>query len=261
MSALELITVQATAPGTGAAFSAAAGNSLTIRDSRAPIWMVKAWQTRQSPGFTRYTSPLLHDAVVGIGGQGILGTVETFEGWQRLFPQDTLTATGSGSAVGGDIEFGCFLVFYEDLPGSSQRLITFDEVWKRGEEVYSFPNTLANGTAGGYSGSELVTAEADQFKANRDYAWIGTSVGVAGAAVRLTGTDFGNLGVGQPAGTLSRPGTFFQDMARRLAAALVPVINSSNKSNTFIDGVQDENGADIAVVSSFVLLAPTGRRK
>lgn len=271
MSAIELVSTQATAPGTGAVFAAVAGNTLTVRDTRKEVYLISLWQQRQAAGFTRVTSPLLHDAVVGFGGGGGIGSQELFRGWtQPLRAQDTIIVTGSGSAVAGQIETSCYLVWYEDLPGSSQHLITWDELQRRGEAMYSPSNTLALGTAGGYSGSELVTAEEDQLKANREYAWVGTAVQVGAAAIRLTGTDFGNLGLGHSTYGLSasagdgRHNTgYWAELARELDAPLIPVMNSSNKSNTFLDGITDQTGTDAVVKLQLVLLAPSsagGRR-
>lgn len=268
MAALELLTFQATAPSTGAAMTAVTGNSATIRDTNKEVYLLGVWQTRQTAGFTRITSPLLHDAVVGMGGTGSAGTTILFEGWyQQLRAQDTLTVTGSGSATAGDIESSSILVWYEDLPGTSQRLISYEELMRRGEGVYTFANTLATGTTGGYSGSELITAEQDQLKANRDYAWIGTTAQAGAHAIRLTGSDFGNLGVGLPAGgataaanRMSSCSVFWADLARRLEWPLIPVINASNKSNTFIDACTDENGSDPILETHFVLLAPSSPR-
>lgn len=269
MSAIELITVQATAPGAGAAMTALTGNSLTIRDSRKDVYLIKVWQQRQAAGFTRILSPLIHDAVVGMGGVGPIGESELYEGWdQPLRAQDNLTVTGSGSAGVGDIEHSSMLVYYEELPGSHQHLIDYAELMRRGEAVYSFSNTLALTATGQYTGSELITAEEDQLKANREYAWIGSTVQVGAAAVRLTGTDFGNLGVGMPATALDNaPGNglegsrFWSNLSRRLDHPLIPVVNSSNKSNTFIDGVTDENGVDAIVKTHFVLLSPGSARR
>lgn len=260
--ALELISFQATAPGAGGAtFAAVAGNSLTLRDSRAPIWLVAFWQRRQAAGgFTRLTSPLLHDAVVGIQCTGPVGvSLHVRNSLQRLFTQDAITAFGSGSAVVGDIEQSCFLAAYEDLPGVNANLIDEAELMRRGEEIYSWQNTIALGTAGGYSGGEAVNAEQDQFKANMEYAIIGYQVSVAAAAVRWVGSDFGNLGVGGPSGIGSEGllnHDWFLKLSRMAGMPLIPVFNSSNKALTIVDGLQDENGVDSVVTTTAVRLAP-----
>lgn len=258
--ALELITVQATTPSAGASMSAVAGNSLTIRDTDKPVWMVAVWQRRQVAGFTRWTSPLLHDAVVGMQLTGPIGvTVQVRAQLQRLHAQDTLIAFGSGSAVAGAIEQSSFLAYYEDLPGVSARLIDVTELNRRGEELYCWSNTLALGTGGGYSGAELINAEQDQLKANRDYAILGYNVRVAAHCVRWVGSDFGNLGVGGPAGSGSEgllTSKWFESLSELTGLPLIPVFNSANKGLTFIDGATDDTGVDLNMTTVGVRLAP-----
>lgn len=261
--ALELITVQATAPGAGASFLAVTGNSLTVRDSRAPVHFVAAWQRSQADGFIRYTSPLLHDAVVGMqfANEAAAAYYQFMGPWQPLYPQDAIVAFGAGSGTAGDIEQAFSLWAYDDLPGVDAYLIDDKELMARGEEVYSFTNTISTGTAGGYSGSELISAEQDQLKANTDYAIVGASIaGSDAGAIRWVSVDWGNLGLGMPGKTAAE---YLQDWFRRLSLRvgkpLIPVFNSSNKSNTFIDAVQDENGGDPVVTTLCVRLAPRGR--
>lgn len=265
--ALEVITVQATAPGAGALFLAAAGNSLTIRDTVQPAWLAAVWGRRQTVGFFRLTSPLLHDAVVGVQmGLGSSGEirVQHVGCYQRLYAQDTLVAFGSGSAVAGDIEQNSFLVAYEDLPGVDGYFIDEAELDRRADDLYAFQNTLALGTVGGYSGSELINAEQDQLKANTDYAILGWTIQVGALTVRYIGQDWGNLGVGGPAqpsdDTSER---WFVKLSRECGMPLIPVFNSSNKSSLFIDGATDENGVDAVVNTMTCRLRPkaTGKRQ
>lgn len=266
MKALELITTQATAPSAGAAFTAVAGNSLTIRDTSRPVWLVAQWDSRQVAGFSRVTSPLLHDAVVGIQQQLPIGqTVGLVTPVQRLYPQDTLVVFGSGSAVAGDIEQHCMLFAYEDLPGIDAYLINRSELMNRAEDIYSFTNTIAT-SASGYSGSEQINAEQDQLKANTDYAIVGYTSTTAVGAIRWVSSDWGNLGLGGPGPVLGTSGAietreWFLLLSDRAQMPLIPVFNSSNKSLTFIDATTDENLADPTVTTLCVRLAPKGRGK
>lgn len=271
MAALEIITAQATAPGLGAAFAAVAGNSLTLRDSRSPIYLIDLWQTRQLPGFTRITSPLMHDAVVGLQGRGSSTNAHLFRGWeQRIYPQDTLTVFGSGGGA-GLIEQTSFLVYYEDLPGVDANLIDHAELERRGEDMYTFFETIATGIAGGYSGSRLVTAEQDQFKANTEYAWLGATVEstLSVHAIRMVGPDFGNLGIGMrlttsPSSQVAwgdSSSQFFRRLSKDLSAAVIPVINSANKSLTTVDAAVDNGGGDPLTSFTMVRLAPRGSSK
>lgn len=263
--AVELITVQATAPSTGAAFTAVSGNSLTIRDSRAPIWFLAAFSRRQSGGFIRYTSPLLHDAVVGMQFAAAIDPDVQLDhegGWQRLYAQDTLTAFGAGSATAGDLEHSSFLVGYEDLPGVEGNFIDAADLRRRAVSIYSMPNTLALTAAGGYSGEALINAEVDQFKAQTEYALVGYEVGTIKChAVRWRSQDWGNLGVGGPG---NQDAFLTQDWFVRLSTKcgmpLIPVFNSANKSSTFIDGVQSELATDPTITTTWAELAPRSKR-
>lgn len=263
--AIELITVQATAPATGAAFTAVTGNSLTIRDTQRPVWLGPVWQSRQVAGFLRLTSPLLHDAVVGIQMQAPIGqTVTLMQDLQRLYAQDSIVAFGTGSATAGDIEQASMLFIYEDLPGVDAYLIDMAELDRRGEDIYGFPNTISTGTAGGYSGQESVVAEADQLKANTDYAIIGYDLTVACASVRYVSSDWGNIGVGGPGPVGATVGAletrrWFQELSKFWKMPLIPVFNASNKALTLVDAAQDENGGDPVLTTYAVRLAPKAR--
>lgn len=266
--ALEVVGVQATAPGTGGAGAAVAGNSLTLRNTQKPIWFIDSWQQRQAAGSTRFTSPLMHDAVVGLQGGGPIGHSALYRGYEQpLYPQDTLTVNLVGSATAGDVETSCFIALYEDLPGVSANLIDHNELMRRGEDVYCFTNTLALGTGGGWSGEETIIAEVDQLKANTEYAIIGATVQVGAAAVRWVGPDWGNLGVGMPAVSTAVPSSsertgrnYFRALSQDLGGAtVIPVFNSANKSLTLATGLTDENGTDSIVTTMCVRLAPRGK--
>lgn len=268
--AIETVGVQAIAPGPGGAAGAAfPGNSLTIRDNPKSTYLIDLWQRRQTTGFTRITSPLIHDTSVGMGGRGPTGTSYLFRGWhQRVHSQDTLTVNISGGAVAGDIELSWLTFLYEDLPGVDGRFISSSELDRRGEDVYSFTATITTGVAGGWSGEESIIAEQDQLKANRDYAWLGGSWSVGRGAFRLRGVDTGNLGVAMPVDELATDSDanaqargYWQGLSKALGdEPVIPVINSSNKAVTLIDGATDENANPIVGVVTLVLLGPTGRK-
>lgn len=264
-AALELLAGFVTAPSTTfTALTMGSGNSATIRNTREgkKISLLQAWADNQAAGNFRIRSPKLHDNVQGIR----LGVVASevcpllpIGASQRLYAQDVLTLELTGSAVGGDIESAAVLVYYEDLEGIAARLITADDLAKRMIHIFTVENTLALGTAGGYSGEEALNVEFDQFKANTDYALLGYLVSVECAAVRWRGSDTGNLGVGGPGTEVLRHLTsrWFVMLSTELNMPLIPVFNSANKAGILIDGVQDENGADTTVTSILAELTPS----
>lgn len=262
--ALQLITGFVTAPSTTmTAWTMAAGDSLQISNCEFSkmVRLLQAWGDWQTAGYLGIRSPKMHDAVRGIKLKGTASDVVPLLPWiqpQRLYPQDVLIAEQSGSATAGDIETGCMLVHYEDLPGCNARFISPDDLQKRGIFQFAGENTIATGTAGGYSGSEAINAEFDQFKANTDYALVGYLTDTECAAIGVRGPDTGNYRLGGPGNETLRHVTadWFTRLSLRYGIPLIPVINSANKGATFVDAAQDENGADPLVNLIFVELAP-----
>lgn len=267
--AMEVLAGFATAPSvTFTGLTMGAGNSLTIRNARpdSKILLLQAWADFQgASGLLQIRSPRLHDNVKGLRFGGVTSEVKPLlpdRIRQPLMPQDTLIAEVQGSAVGGDIETACMLVYYEDLPGADGRFISESELIDRMVNVACIENTLALGTVGGYSGEEAINAEQDLLKANTDYALIGYLTTVECALLRWRGADTGNMGVGGPGDELGRDYTrsWFLDLARKYQMPMIPVFNSANRAGILLDGVQDENGADPLVTSIFAELAPRASR-
>lgn len=266
---LELLTGFVTAPDvTQTALTMATGNSLTIRNApiTSPARLLTAWADKQVRGILRIRSPKLHDNVQGIRLADIASEVQPV--WdpmfsETLYPQDTLTVDLSGSNTAGDIESACLLVRYDDLPGQSARLAMPADIRQRMDKIVTVENSLATGTAGGYSGEEAINADNDLLEANRDYALLGYTVSpVAGqtvgecAAVRWRGADVGNLGVGGPGTDTDRwlTSRWFVWLSDRSGLPCIPIFNSANKSGILLDAVQDENGVDVIVTSIFARL-------
>lgn len=255
MPAMELVTATGTAIGAAAAdLTAAAGNTFTVRNAElaSRVRLLQLWADVQVAGTVRIRSPRLHDNVQGIRFDTVVSEVKPLLPWgfaQHLTPQDTLTVQLAGSAVAGDIETVCMLLYYDQLPSINARLATPEEIVGRIRNMVTVENTIATGVAGGYSGEEALTAEFDLLKANTDYAILGYVVDTECAAVRWRGTDTGNLGVGGPGTDDSREITsdWFVRLSRLYNVAAIPVFNAANADNILIDAVQDENGADVTV--------------
>lgn len=266
--ALEVITGFVTAPSTTfTAWTLASGNSLTIRNAPldSKVLLLQAWADNQAVGTLRVRSPKLHDNVQGIRLDITAGEVDALLPWgypQKLIPQDVLTVEHTGSAAAADIETGALLVYHENLPGTDARLMMAADVIPRIVHIVTVENTLALGTAGGYSGEEAINAEFDLLKANTDYALLGYLVDAECAVVRWRGSDFGNLGVGGPGNEVDRQTTkdWFTRLSQAYNLPLVPVFNSANRAGLLIDGAQDENGTDVTLTSILAELGPTAAR-
>lgn len=253
--ALDTITGQVTAPGaTFTGWTLAAGDSLQIRnaDFSKAIKLVSLWAKNQVVGELRIRSPKLHDNVHGIHEAVLASDVEPFlpeSILQTLIPQDTLIAEQTGSAVAGQIEQGSLLVYYTDLPGVAARLIAPADVQKRGTNLVTVELAITPGATGGYSGQLAIDAGEDLLQANTDYAVLGFAVSARCTTVSVRGADTGNLRCSCPGEATKRDMTrdWFVRLSNASGLSLVPVINSANKGNTFVDIVQDQAAAAVTV--------------
>lgn len=263
MPAIELLAGFVTAPSsTLTALTMAAGNTLTIRNAPdgADIRLLQAWVDQQTSDAMRIRGPQFHDNVEGIRFTGVASEIDPLIPWgsfEKLTPQQVLTAELAGSATTGDIETLCLLIYYSEVLGLNPKFMSADELVGRMMHIMTVENTLALGTGGGYSGEEAINAEFDLWKANTDYALLGYIVSAECAAVRWRGSDTGNLGVGGPGNELDKQTTkeWFVRLSRAYSISAIPVFNSANKAGILIDGVQDENGTDVTVTSIFAELS------
>lgn len=262
MGALRVLTGFTTAASsTFTALTMASGDSLTIgnTDLNNEIYLLNVWGDHQTAGNIRIRSPKLHDINRGIYLYNVASEVQPLLPWgvkQKLYPQDTLEVMQTGSGTSGDIETTCLLVYYAKLPGQDARLMRWSEIQNRIRNVFTVENTLALGTAGGYSGEEGITAEADFGKANTDYALLGYQVSVECAMVGWRGSDLGGFRVGGPGNEIYKKmtGNWFKDLSTIYDLPTIPIFNWSNKGSILIDGAQDENGTDTLVTSLFAEL-------
>lgn len=255
---LETITYQATQPNTGGAASAVTGDSLVIKNSKGPAHILNLWGFNQVDGFHQVVFPSAHDTTRGFRAD-INATDPNFRLTNGLGmdvePQETMTITIAGSNTAGDVESGSALILYDDLPGVTARMMRWSELVRKLEKVTTISATLT-GAAAGYTGSELITAESDLLRANRDYAVLGITTDVACATVSVRGPDLGYQRASLPGNpdTSQQLQEGFCLLSRAFDLPLIPIINSGNKAATFIDFVQNENNVSPLVTIYLALL-------
>lgn len=264
--AIDTVVGTVTAPGAAiTATVAATGDSFAVRntDPGKGIWLLSAWASNNVAGVLRIRSPRLHDNVQGIRTQVLAATplpaISHFP-VQRLYPQDVLTVELSGSAVGGQIESAILSLYYEDLPGVAARLMSVDDLQRRGVNVLTVEVDITPGVGGGYTGAGALNKTVDVLKANTDYALLGGTLSGTVGAVTIKGADSGNLRQAIP-GLATHP-QLTRDWFFRLATfsrlPLIPIYNSANKAGTTIEGVQTQAGTAFNVSLNLVELAPAG---
>lgn len=249
---LKSVSYQTTAAGTsGAAAAAVSGDSLIVENAPvdSKVRIVSWWAQNQTSGWHQLIFPSGHDTTRGI--RVVTPAAIPMPVWPQelpiqIYPQETLALTLAGSATAGDIEYGTFNILYDQLPGIETRLIDEDTLRSRMNRLTTVQATLAAGTGGGWTGSELITAESDLLRANTDYAVLGLTNSAAAAAIGLKAPDFGNVRIAIP-GSAAFPQLtcpYFIQLTRDVGVGLIPVFNSANRGNVYLDALQDENGTD-----------------
>ena len=242
---LELISLAATQPNTGLAGTALAGDSLTVKNGRGKVRIMSMWQTNQVAGFGQILFPSAHDTTRGYRAGVPIGVTPFLLplGVQMdVTAQELMSFTIAGSNVAGDVEQLSCLLKYDNLPGVDQRLMTASEVMSKTKKLTTVETSCVSAAGPGYSGSTLITNGSDLLRANTDYAVMGMSSRTAVQNMTLVGPDTGNVKIGMP-GVL-RPelsAGWFMMLSRAFGEPMVPVINSGNKSATFVGVSTDEN--------------------
>lgn len=246
----------------------ATGDSKTIRNFQTGVASARLLEVisfTQGTGMIRIASPGMHDSVNGIRIQHTSAnpTPQLPKGryFQTFEANEILTMEATGSATSGDIEQHSAIIYYDDLPGISARLIdenTLQMALDVDRGFFAVPVSITAAQAGGYGGSAAINSTVDQFIANRDYALLGGICSVAQGVVRVTASEFGNLGVSFP-GHNTKPdvtGQYFVELSRNSGLATIPVFNSSNKGGVFVSTTNNENAASPVVTLFLALLKP-----
>jgi len=268
MKAIETVCGSVTAPSTTiTALTALTGDSFRVRDSKK-AWLLDIPTLAQGAGVLRVTSPLLHDAQVGItlNNPGGVGQCMRLRIQDELTPQDLLSVAMSGSATMGDVEQGALTILYEDLAGINANLITHDELMKMAVDTYSFRVSVTTSATSGYSADTLLTGTDNQLYANELYAILGvdyqtqfTVNGVMGCT--FSSPDWGNLRYMCPQfHSAAQFKVYFADIARATGLPLIPVFNASQRDQVFARLVSNEVLANTAVPLT-VLTARLGRAR
>lgn len=224
-------------------FTPVVGDTFTVRNfapsASAQLDLLIGHVATTNP--VRLRSPMLHDNVQGLRFNAIATDTSNLLSavvQQQLIAQDTLTAELVVTTAPGVSETDVFAmsIYYPDLGGASARLVNPADVTPNIKNLWSLPVSVVTSATVGVWGSAAVNSVYDLFQANTDYAVVGYEVDTACAAVAVRGPDTANLRVGGP-GIIDRYKTrqWWSDMSMWRQTPHIPVINSANKSATFVD--------------------------
>lgn len=245
-------TGRVTNPGsTITALTANTGDTFTVRAATpgSRVQLLDMWAEEGTVGIFRIRSPLLHDQSQALRMRVTLSAnpLLPYEMVQPLQPQDVLTVELSGG--GGEIDVGSYLTYYEDLPGASARLATWDQIAPLITDTVGLEQQLTSGGTGGqYGGSQAINTNFDILNRTRDYALLGYLCDTVAAVVGITGPDTGNWRVAGP-GVVDPKITreWYVWNSVRTGLPLIPIINAANVGATLIDLAKVATGAAVNV--------------
>ena len=240
MTAWETVAGFATNPsGTFTGLTYTAGQSAVVRNTSldSKVLLQDMWAKGATAGVFRIRSPRLHDNVQGIRFQNPAAYNNLLMGWfpeEELVPQDQLVAEITGGAA--ETDGGAFTVSYDSMPGSDGNYAHWSQVKPRIEHIVTIEvDTTASATIGNWSNGAALNATFDLTWANSWYAILGYICSASVLAVAVQGPDLGNLKVGGP-GNLAPWDTRNMFVMRDIYGdtPAIPIINSANKSGTFV---------------------------
>lgn len=263
-AAHETVTGFVTAPSTTfTALTMSSGDSTTVKnqDLSKKALLLQAWAFNNVAGTLRIRSTKLHDNVQGIRYTVLAALVFpqlTPNFPQRVYPQDPLTVELTGSAVGGEIESASLMFYYEDLPGTTQRLAAPADIKQRGINSWTTEVAITTGAGGGWTGLKAINGTFDNFKANTDYAILGGSTDTRCASVSVKSPDSGNLRWAFPGELNIKHVTldWFTRLSMQYGMPMIPVFNSANKATTNVEVATDDEAPVTTVTFQLVELAP-----
>jgi len=256
---IQLLSTSATQPNTGAAATALTGDSLTIPNCNGKGLILSAWSRNQTAGFAQIAFPSGHDTTRGLRTGSPTGTNQSvipFGQSLTVQPQELLSLTLAGSNTAGDVEQLSMLMFFQDLPGISQRLITAAQLESRIAALTTIEHSAVSTAGPSYGTPTVITTGSDLLLANRDYAVLGFTSRTACMSAYFVGPDTSNVRIGCPIdlGNESITAQYFALQSRLHGLPTIPVINSGNKSSTSIGVTTDENAGTFLVTMHLSLL-------
>ena len=268
---LELISGFRIAPTGGlGAVTMATGDSAAVKSFELPgrAFLLNFWGRNQTGGNIRVRSTRMHDRENGINVFNVAAQVYPLMPvgqQQEIFPNDVLIIENAGSAVAGDIESVVLMLGYTGIRGMYGQFIDERELDLRTINLLTTEQSIVAGTAGGWSGSQALSAAAsgDLLKKDFEYAVLGFTVQDDVAAVSLKGGDFGNVRVGGPGNSKDKDVSreWFLRLTRAHGQPMVPVFKASNVGGIVTEVVNDENALTTKVDWILAQLAPVAPAK
>lgn len=213
------------------------GDSTQIRqagNSSSPL-LIAFERSGTTSGAARIRSSEMHDNVKGY--HVISNDNPTFNALpagliQPMKPQDTpiIEVTGGTAEYDGVM----WTTYYDGATSGSASLSSWSDIASRVKDIVTVQNVLTTASAvGNYASAPINTTDA-LLRANDSYAILGYMVDTPVTCVGIKGADTSNYLIGAPGSTdTNQTANYFVNLSNKINKPCIPVINSSNASNTF----------------------------
>jgi hypothetical protein len=267
ISSISAFKQNITGAGSWDALAAVSGDSLAIADfqdgSRAYIEELITGASNAATEFSVY-STRFGDPIYGLRVQHMFNpTLSGDDGNPQLplpdeldlevYQSDTLGMQAFGTAT-GNVNL-CAQVYYENLPGSSQLLASWEQVRSNFVKGLGIEVTVSPGTAGQPGTAVALTANDNRWVTDASYAVLGLTTSVPLQCVRLYGPDTGYAKIPCPGHWNAKLSAgWFVRQARLRGVPHIPIINSNNAGLTFLDAIHTAAAASTKVSLNVVQL-------
>lgn len=217
-------------------------NVIRSYPENSAAWLLGTWNQTHSAGSFEIRAPMMHDNVNGIQGLGLSAEVLRYMflmKMQYMQRQMNTIIQLEGNSAAAEYSVIALLLYYENLPSSEGRYITFDQLKGSVRQIMTLTHSLTPASTTDYTAGEVITNDQDQFKAGRKYAFLGFKALGNDEIVSLClrSSDTGNLRIGQPIDYGAHYGEdlFYLDIAKKSGLPTIPVIVAENSDNTYVD--------------------------
>jgi len=239
--------------------------SLAIRSSNGQpsAYLFGIWAQMAIAADLSIFSPRMHDDVHGIQLRVQVTKTDPLFDYsqdQPMYSQDTPTVQSTfGSAPGSGVaEHAGYNIWYDDLPGISANLMSWEQVEPQIISFYGVKvSCVSSSTAGVLGAGSAINSVYDNFKANQRYALLGYELNVACGNVSVQGSDTGNLQLGVPGWIASiETRDYFKKISQASGRPCIPIINSANKASTNVFVSHTTASTTVIVDLLFAYLGP-----
>lgn len=256
-----------TGGGAWDALAAVSGDSLQIADfaagTKAYVEEIIAGNSAHSQEVsvysTRFGDPIYGQRVQQMfnptlsGDDGVPQLLLPDELDIEVYNSDTLSAQVFGTAT--DNANVTLQVFYENLPGSSQLLASWEQVRNNFVKSLGIEVTVSPGTAGQPGTAVALTANDNRWVTDASYAVLGLTSSVPLMCVRLYGPDTGYAKIPIPGSWYQKLSAgYFVRQARLRGVPHIPIINANNAGLTFLDAIHTSAASSTKVSLNVVQL-------